>query len=97
MSLIEMLELGNFGHMDTCTIQLKSHDRILLVTSLSGIMTSWPLFQNIIILIRPRLAIFADIIKIITRVIQIIFKDSIKVKRIRKYVPKCNLYLYFLI
>ena len=40
MSLIEMLELGNFGHMDTCTTQLKSHDRILLVTSLSGIMTS---------------------------------------------------------
>ena len=40
---------------------------------------------------------FADIIKIITSFIKKIFKDSRKVRRIRNYVSKCNLYLYFLI
>ena len=42
-------------------------------------------------------AIFAGIIKIITRFTKKIFKDSRKAKRIRNYVLKCNLYLYFLI
>ena len=42
-------------------------------------------------------AISADIIKIVTMFIKTIFKDSRKVKRIRNYVSKCNLYLYFLI
>ena len=37
----------------------------------------------------PRVAIFADIIKIVSQK-----KD---LKRIRKYVSKCNLYLCFLI
>ena len=40
---------------------------------------------------------FADIIKIITTFVKTIFKDTKKVKRVRNYVPKCNLYLYFLI
>ena len=40
---------------------------------------------------------FADIIKIVAMFIKTIFKDSRKVKRIRNYVSKCNLYLYFLI
>ena len=40
---------------------------------------------------------FADIIKIVTFFIKTIFKYSRKVKRIRKYVQKCNRYLYFLI
>ena len=31
-SLIEMLEVPNFGHMTTSTISLESHDKILLVT-----------------------------------------------------------------
>ena len=39
---------------------------------------------------------FADIIKIITRFIKKIFKETRKVKRIRNYVTECNLYLYFL-
>ena len=60
-------------------------------------MTAWPLFQNIFILKRPRVAFFADIIKIVTMFIKIIFKDSGKVKRIKNYLLKCNLYLYFLI
>ena len=42
-------------------------------------------------------AIFADIIKILTMFIKTIFKDSKKVKRIRNHVSRCNLYLYFLI
>ena len=40
---------------------------------------------------------FTEIIKIITKFIKKIFKDSRKVKRIRDCVSKCNLYLYFLI
>ena len=46
---------------------------------------------------RPGVVIFADIIKIITMFIKTITKDSRKVKRIRNYVSKSNLYLYFLI
>ena len=45
----------------------------------------------------PEVSIFADIIKIVTIFIKTIFKDSGKVKRIRNYVSKSNLYLYFLI
>ena len=58
-------------------------------------MTSQTLFQNTVILRRPGVAIFADIIKIITRFIKKISKAQ--VKRIRTYASKCNLYLYFLI
>ena len=32
-SLIEMLEIPNFGHMTTYTITFKLRDKILLVTS----------------------------------------------------------------
>ena len=53
------------------------------VTSLTEIMTSQPLFQNTVTLRRPRVAIFADIIKIITRFIKEVIKDSRKVNRIR--------------
>ena len=54
-------------------------------------------FQKIFILRRPEVAIFADIIKILTTFIKTILKDSRKVRRIRSYVSKWNLYLYFLI
>ena len=53
-------------------------------------------FQNTLILRRPGVAIFADVIKIITVFIKTIIQDSGKVKRIN-YVPKSNLYLYFLV
>ena len=43
---------------------------------------------------RPRVANFAEII---TFFINITFKNSKKVKRIRNYVLKCNMYKYFLI
>ena len=61
------------------------------------IMTSQPLFQNTFVLRRLRVAIFADIIKIVTMFFKTIFKVSRIIKRIRNYVPKCNLYLYLLI
>ena len=63
-------------------LQFESRDKILLVTSSTGIMTSHPLFQNTVIFRRPGVAMFADIIKIITRFIKKIFNDSRKVKRI---------------
>ena len=39
-SLIEMLELRNFGHMATSTIQFESRYKILLVKSWTEAMTS---------------------------------------------------------
>ena len=45
---------------------------------------------------RPGLVAFADIIKIVTMFIKTITKDSRKVKRIRNYVSKSNLYVSFL-
>ena len=62
ISLIEVLELPNFGHMTT----YQSCDKILQMTSWAEIMTSSPLFQNTFTLRRPAVAIFADIIKIVT-------------------------------
>ena len=53
-------------------------------------------FQNTFILRRPGVAIFADIIKILTIFIKTIFKDSRKVRRIRNYVSKCKIYLYLI-
>ena len=52
--------------------------------------------SKITILRRSRVAIFADIIKIVTMFIKKIIKDPREVKRIRNYVSKSNLYLYFL-
>ena len=46
---------------------------------------------------RLRVTIFADIIKILTMFTKMIFKDSKKIKRIRNYASKCNLYMNFLI
>ena len=85
-SLIEILELPNFGHMTISTTQFESRDKILFVTSWSEIMTSQPLLQNTFILRRPGVAIFPDIIDIVTMVIKTIFKDSRKVKRIGSYI-----------
>ena len=54
-------------------------------------------FQKTFILRRSEVAIFADIIKILTTFIKAILKDSRKVRRITSYVSEWNLYLYFLI
>ena len=45
-----------------------------------SITTSWHLFQNTVILRRPRVASFADVIKVATTLIKTIFKDSKKLK-----------------
>ena len=46
---------------------------------------------------RPGVAISADIIMLVTVFIKTIFTVSRKVKRIRNFVSKCNLYMYFFI
>ena len=46
---------------------------------------------------RPRAVNFADITKIATMFIKTTFKDRNKVRRVRNYVLKCHLHLYFLI
>ena len=51
------------------------------------------LTQNTSILRWTRIADFADINKIEIIFMKTTFKDSKKVKRIRKYVLKCNQYL----
>ena len=43
-------------------------------------MMSWPLFQETFILRRPGIAIFADIIKVVTMFIKIILKIQEKSK-----------------
>ena len=45
----------------------------------------------------PRVAKFADMIKIASIFIKTTFKDSKKVKGKRNYALKCNLYLDFVI
>ena len=56
------------------------------------VITSFPFTSR-----RPKVAIFADIMKIVTMFINNIFLNSKKVKRIRNYISKRSLYLYFLI
>ena len=60
-------------------------------------MTPLPLFQNSVNLRWSRVANFADIINNIAIILVKTFKNFLKNKRIRNYVLKCNLYLYFLI
>ena len=60
---------------------------------MTEIIASQLLFQDTFILRKPRVAIFADIIKNVTMFIKIIFKYLEKVKRIRNYVGISNLYL----
>ena len=76
-----------------------------MITFLIEILQLWPYVTVITFILkylyfnlgRLRVANFADIIKIATMFIKTTFKDSKKLKRIRNYVLKCNLYLYFLI
>ena len=67
------------------------------MASWTEIMVSQLLFQNTFILRRPRVANFADIIKIANTFIKTTLNDSEKFLKIRNYVSKSNLYLYFLI
>ena len=89
ISLWKVLELPRYGHMTPSTVKYDSRKKILLVTSSAEIMAPKSLFQNTFILRKPRVAIFADITKIVTIFIT---KNQKSVKRNRNYVPKCNLY-----
>ena len=98
--LTEMLELPNHGHMTASAIEFDSRKKMLLMMSWTDILTSYPLLQNFFVLERPRVVIFANIIKALIMFIKTIFKESKKLKRIGNYVSKCNLenaVLYFLI
>ena len=72
-SVIKMLKLPNFGHMIMYTIQFESHYKILLVTTRTEILITYPLFQNTSMLGRPRAGIFADINKILTMFINHVY------------------------
>ena len=52
-------------------------------------------FQNTVILKRPGVANFADIIKVAIILVKITLKNSIKVKRVTDYTLKYNFYLYY--
>ena len=54
------------------------------MTSLTQIMTSYPLFQNTFILRSPEIASSPDIIKIAIMLNKTTLRDSIKVKRIKQ-------------
>ena len=54
-------------------------------------------FQKALLLRKPGVAIFADIIEIVTMFIKTILKISGKVRRIRNYVSTWNLYWDLLI
>ena len=61
------------------------------------IMTAQTFFQKLFTFRRLWVAIFVDIIKIVTKFIKAILKDSRKVSRIINFLSEWNLYLYFLI
>ena len=92
--LIKLLELLHFGYMTMSRIELESHDKVLSLTIRKEIVILWPFFQNEISS-RRGISNFADIIKIITKLIETTSNKSVKVKRIANYVLKCNFYLYF--
>ena len=72
-SLIEMLELPNFGHMTTSTIQFESRNKDDgdVMDKNYDVIT----FQKTFVLRRAGVANFADIIKIATMFIKTIFKN----------------------
>ena len=94
-SLIEMLELLNFGHMTTSTMSFESCNSF--VGDVMDRNYDVIAFQNAFTLRRPRVNNLAEIIKIANMFIKKTFHVSQKVKRNRNYALKHNLYLYFLI
>ena len=95
-SLIEMLELPNFRHMTTSTIYFESRDNFFgnvidinydVITFISKYLCVKMAWGNHFCWHHRNFNFF----------IKKTFKDSRKVKKIRKFVSKCNLYMYFLI
>ena len=88
---------NNFSHWNGRFAELWSHDHVY---NMIRDIIDWNdevIFQNTFILRRLRLANFANIIKIATLFNKTIFKDRKKVKKIRNYGLKCNVYLYFMV
>ena len=85
-----MLQLFNFGHMTTSTIKIESsfHGQKLWCHNLRF---------KILCFKKARVVNFADISQFVTMVIRTNCKDWKKVKRVRSYLIKGNLHLYFLI
>ena len=75
-SLIQILELQDFGYMTASSIYLESRDKILSMIPEIETMTSKAFIQNTGILRGPGISSFTDIIKIAMTLI----KTSIKLK-----------------
>ena len=67
--------------MTTSLIQFESRDKILLATSWTEILMSLILLQKTFSLRKPKVAIFADVIKTANIFIKKTFKDSKKSKK----------------
>ena len=88
------MELPNFYHLTASTILFELRDKILLVTSWAKTLTSKLFFPKMFISKRPRRAIFADIIKIVTMFNKTILKYSKTVIIIRKYIKMQSLFVF---
>ena len=88
-SVIEMLELPNFGHMNTSTIQFESHDKIFQ----NAVDTNYDVvtFISKYIYFKKDQS-FVEIIKIIITV-KAVFKDSKKVKKL-EVMHQSAIYIY---
>ena len=94
--LTEMLELPNFGHMAKLTLWHYDLNHVIKFCWWRHEKKLWRhnfFFKKLLFFWRPGV----DIIKILTTFIKTTLKDSRKVRRIRNYVSKWNLYLYFFI
>ena len=88
-SVIEMLELPNFGHMNTSTIQFESHDKIFQ----NAVNTNYDVVTFISKYIYFKKAqSFVEIIKTIITV-KAVFKDSKKVKKL-EVMHQSAIYIY---
>ena len=88
-SVIEMLELPNFGHMNTSTIQFESHDKIFQ----NAVDTNYDVVTFISKYIYFKKAqSFVEIIKTIITV-KAVFKDSKKVKKL-EVMHQSAIYIY---
>ena len=88
-SVIEMLELPNFGHMNTSTIQFESHDKIFQ----NAVDTNYDVVTFISKYIYFKKAqSFVEIIKTIITV-KAVFKDSKKVKKLEA-MHQSAIYIY---
>ena len=80
--------------MNTSTISLEPHNKILWARSSKQVMAP---YEKLVILKKSVAANFTNIIRIAVTLIKTTFQSSIKVKITTKYVFKCSFNLYFMI